>query len=120
MSRYRILVVEDDGALAGMYRMSLRMAGFDVELATDGVSALRQIEMRPPDFIVLDLHLPTLGGDAVLEELAADPATADIPVAVVTGGDAPSTAVTQAVAVLRKPCAVGELLVTIERELRVA
>lgn len=120
MAHYRILVVEDDRALSGMYRTSLRMAGFDVGLATDGVSALRQIDEQPPDLIVLDLHLPRLGGEAILEELAAHPHTAAIPVVVVTGEEALSAAVAQADAILRKPCDVGELLVAIEHQLRVA
>jgi two-component system, OmpR family, response regulator len=46
-----MLVVEDDAALATMYRTALRLAGFDVHAASDGVSALRMLEGIAPDLI---------------------------------------------------------------------
>jgi DNA-binding response OmpR family regulator len=114
--RRRILVVEDDAALASMYRSALRFAGFDVQLATDGMSALWAIDQATPDLVVLDLHLPRLRGEAILSELSANPALQHIPVVVVTGSDA-QAAVAQASAILRKPCAPDTLLAVIEEHL---
>jgi CheY-like chemotaxis protein len=115
--RRRILVVEDDVALATMYRSALRFAGFHVRLAHDGVSALMQIDEETPDVVVLDLHLPSLGGEAILTELAANPRTAHVPVIVVSGADAQAAMVAQATAFLAKPCAPDRLLSVIERHL---
>jgi DNA-binding response OmpR family regulator len=110
-------VVEDDAGLATMYRASLRFAGFDVDLAHDGVSALMLIEQQTPDLVVLDLHLPRLGGEAILSELAATPATSEVPVIIVSGAEAQAALVAQARAFLPKPCAPDRLLSTIERHL---
>jgi DNA-binding response OmpR family regulator len=110
----RILVVEDDVSLATMYRALLRLAGFDVDGTADGVAALRYLDQAQPDLVVLDLHLPGVRGEAVLAEVAANPALHHIPVIVVTGSDA-RMAVAQAVAILNKPCDPSRLLSAVER-----
>jgi DNA-binding response OmpR family regulator len=112
--RRRVLVVEDDRALADMYRTALRFSGFDVDGATDGVSALRLIDQSVPDVVVLDLHLPRLRGEAILQEITNRADLCDIPVIIVTGAD-PSPAVAQAAAILRKPCPPDRLLSIIDR-----
>ena len=119
VKRMRILVVEDDTALANMYRASLRLAGFDAATAHDGFTALSSIDADRPDLIVLDLHLPCVHGAAILEDLAARPETATIPVVIVTGSDI-TAAVAQAKAVLRKPCDPELLLAAVEHTLRAA
>ena len=117
--RRRILVVEDDIALATMYRSALRFAGFEVWIASDGVSALTRMDMDVPDLVVLDLHLPILRGEAILQEIAAAPHLRHIPVVVVTGDDA-KMAIAQATAILRKPCAPDRLLSVITAHLHPA
>ncbi|MGE0444712.1 MAG: response regulator [Vicinamibacterales bacterium] len=117
MKRHRILVVEDDVELANMYRAALRFAGFEVHTARDGLTALQALDADRPDLVVLDLRLPTIRGEAVLEEIAASDNPASPPVIVVTGGD-PSRAVAQASAVLRKPCSPDLLITAIEHRLR--
>jgi two-component system, sensor histidine kinase and response regulator len=112
----RILVVEDDVALATMYRALLRLAGFDVDVTADGFAALRYLDQAPPDLVVLDLHLPGVPGETVLAEFAASPALHHVPVVVVTGSDA-RTAVARAAAILNKPCDPSRLVSTVERHL---
>ena len=56
MSKRRILVVEDDCALASQYRSALAFAGFDVDVASDGLSALENIEGRGLVLIGADLR----------------------------------------------------------------
>jgi DNA-binding response OmpR family regulator len=114
--RTHILVVEDDAGLAAMYRTLFRFAGFEVHVTTEGMAALRHVDQSPPDLIVLDLHLPGLGGEAILSEIAASPSLNHIPVIVVTGGDA-KAAIAQATAILRKPCDPGRLLTLVEHHL---
>jgi two-component system phosphate regulon response regulator PhoB len=62
----------------------LERDGFDVSEARDGVEALDQADRNAPDIIVLDLNLPGLPGYDVLKRLRAHPATARIPVVVLT------------------------------------
>jgi CheY-like chemotaxis protein len=79
------LVVEDDPDLRTVYRTALRGAGFVVFAVDDGIDALQYVEQTMPAAVVLDLGLPRLDGRDVQRELASDPATARIPIVVVTG-----------------------------------
>ncbi|NOK03167.1 response regulator transcription factor [Myxococcus xanthus] len=63
----RILVVEDDAPIAAGIVRGLKLAGFQVVLATDGVLALEMAEREHPDLVVLDLNLPGQDGFALLE-----------------------------------------------------
>jgi CheY-like chemotaxis protein len=65
-------------------RMLLEPEGFVVLEATDGNSALEAIRRDPPEVVLLDLGIPGLNGVEVLARLKADPATASVPVIVVT------------------------------------
>jgi DNA-binding response OmpR family regulator len=116
MAKRRILVVEDDHLLANMYRAALCIAGFDVDVAGDGLTALEDIDTDHPDLVVLDLNLPQLGGDRILSEVAATPDTCDIPVIVVTGADHVTTT-GHVSAILRKPCDPGELVALVRQAL---
>ena len=66
-----ILIVEDDHDIATTLRDRLEMLGFDIETAYDGLSALQTLERARPDLMLLDLHLPSLSGLEVLEQVAA-------------------------------------------------
>jgi DNA-binding response OmpR family regulator len=115
-TRHRILIVEDDDACAAMYRRALRFSGFDVDVAADGLTALVTLEQRRPDLVVLDLSLPHLDGRSVLTEISARPDLHDIPVVIVTGTDA-KFAVSEAAAVLRKPCDPDRLVEVVAHQL---
>jgi DNA-binding response OmpR family regulator len=65
----RVLVVEDDDEIALALQRSLRMEGYDVRLAEDGVDALDQAHAFLPDVVLLDLGLPKLDGIEVAKEL---------------------------------------------------
>lgn len=64
-----ILVVDDDPRLREVVRYTLVRAGFAVREAGDGQGALRAVELREPDLIVLDVLMPELDGIAVCREL---------------------------------------------------
>jgi CheY-like chemotaxis protein len=117
--RFRILVVEDDTTLASMYRSALRLAGYQVAVTSNGVTALWHIDQSPPDLIVLDLHLPGVRGDVILSEIAARSDLSHIPVVVVTGSDT-QLVVAQANAILRKPVDVIRLVSVVEQHLEPA
>ena len=78
----RVLVVEDDEAIADVLRRSLRGEGHEVRSAADGVEALRATEEFTPDLILLDLGLPRLDGIEVLKRIRAD--SSDVPILILT------------------------------------
>ena len=65
----RVLVVDDDRALARALAINLRARGYDVDVALTGADALAAASARPPDLVVLDLGLPDLDGQEVLAGL---------------------------------------------------
>jgi CheY-like chemotaxis protein len=80
----RVLVIEDDGTLAQMYRTKLERDGYTVQVAGDGVAALTLIEEWRPDLIFLDIRLPRMDGMMFLERLRQAEQTRNIPVVIVS------------------------------------
>src|SRR5947209_18276912 len=80
----RVLVVEDDEEIAGVLRRSLRLEGYEVKLADDGVAALEQSSVFEPDAVILDLGLPRLDGVEVARRLRAG---GDVPILMLTARD---------------------------------
>jgi DNA-binding response OmpR family regulator len=68
-SKSRILVVEDEKHIAEGIRLNLSLLGYDVAIATDGVTALQQWKVWRPDLIVLDIMLPGIDGFSVLQSI---------------------------------------------------
>ena len=83
-SKPRVLVVEDDTEIAGVLRRSLRLEGYEVKLAEDGVAALEESSVFEPDAVVLDLGLPRLDGVEVAKKLRSD---GDVPILMLTARD---------------------------------
>ena len=80
----KVLLVDDEDMLRKVMKDLLERDGYHVVEARDGVEALDQVDRHAPDIIVLDLNLPGLDGYGVLSHLRSRPATADIPVVVLT------------------------------------
>jgi DNA-binding response OmpR family regulator len=80
----RVLFVEDDPAVAQMYKLKLELDGYAVTVAPDGEAGLKMAKESRPDMIFLDIRLPKMDGFAVLEELRADADTKDIPVVILS------------------------------------
>jgi type II secretory ATPase GspE/PulE/Tfp pilus assembly ATPase PilB-like protein/CheY-like chemotaxis protein len=80
----KVLLVDDEDSLRRVMKDLLEREGYIVSEARDGVQALDQVDRTGPDVIVLDLNLPGLDGYGVLSHLRSRPATADIPVVVLT------------------------------------
>jgi DNA-binding response OmpR family regulator len=79
-----ILVVEDETDLAELIVFNLRREGYTCNQVGDGVSALQEIQRKPPSLVVLDRMLPGMSGDEVLAELKRTPKTASIPTIMLT------------------------------------
>jgi DNA-binding response OmpR family regulator len=82
----RVLVVEDDEEIAQVLQRSLRMEGYEVKLAADGVRGLEEAHAFLPDLIVLDLGLPRLDGVDVAKRLRED--GDEVPILMLTARDA--------------------------------
>jgi|NGEPerStandDraft_6_1074524.scaffolds.fasta_scaffold65425_2 DNA-binding response OmpR family regulator len=82
----RVLVVEDDDAIAQVLMRSLRMEGYEVRVAEDGTAALEQAHGFLPDLVVLDLGLPGIDGIEVAKELRRQ--SDDVPILILTARDA--------------------------------
>ncbi|MDO8500149.1 MAG: response regulator [bacterium] len=80
----KILFIEDEPALQKALGDFLKMGGFDVVFAADGVSGIEIAKKNKPDMILLDLILPKKNGFEVLSELKSDSKTDMIPVVVLT------------------------------------
>lgn len=109
--------MEDDDELRRLYRQALALAGYEVREARGGFEALRHLDNRPPDVVVLDLMMPGVDGFTVRNELAAQAHTRDIPIVVITG----STEDLQWLdvrCVLRKPAPPDQVVEAVGRCLR--
>jgi DNA-binding NtrC family response regulator len=82
-ARRRVLLAEDEPALASFYCRALRDADFDVDLVTDGAQALKCLQERQYAVLVTDVHMPQMTGIELLREVHAR--YPEIPVVVMTG-----------------------------------
>ncbi|UTP32547.1 response regulator transcription factor [Streptomyces rapamycinicus] len=85
-SPVRVLVVDDESALADLLSMALRYEGWEVRTAGDGAEAIRITRELRPDAVVLDIMLPDMDGLAVLGRLRRE--LPDVPVLFLTARDA--------------------------------
>jgi two-component system, OmpR family, phosphate regulon response regulator PhoB len=79
-----VLVVDDEDDILLLCRVNLEFEGYRVESASSGVEGLRLAREINPSVVLLDVMMPSMDGWHVLEALKADPATADIPVVMLT------------------------------------
>jgi two-component system phosphate regulon response regulator PhoB len=82
--RKRILVVEDERDLAEILAYNLQKSGYQITVAFDGRQALDRVSIELPDLILLDVMIPEMSGIEVAGRLRASPATAGIPVIMLT------------------------------------
>lgn len=75
-----MLVVDDDPLVVKLLQMNLEMEGYTVITAADGQAGLLRIQDDRPDLVVCDVMMPRMDGLEVTRRAKADPATADIPI----------------------------------------
>jgi CheY-like chemotaxis protein len=83
----RILVIDDQRTNAEMVSGLLRNLGYEVELAADGETGLEMVRSRPPDLVISDILMPRMDGYELCRRMRASPATALLPVILVTSAD---------------------------------
>ncbi len=113
-----ILVVDDDENIRDVLGMILRAKGHKVGEATDGVDALKYLRSRPlPELVLLDMMMPRLDGQAVVEAMRRDPMLATVPVVVLSGHQAAHEQAERlgVAGCLVKPVELSELLETVRQ-----
>jgi CheY-like chemotaxis protein len=107
-ARFRVLIVDDDEDTRELFAWCMRAAGWVVEVAKNGAQALLVALVPQPDVIVMDLHMPVLGGLDAIRRLKRDEATKHVPVVACTALDQRSSEMEARAAgcdeFLAKPC----------------
>jgi len=80
----KILVVDDEEDMLELVSFNLRLHGYEVELASTGLDALTKARKFQPDLMILDLMLDGMDGYSICEILRAQPATATLPIIMLT------------------------------------
>ena len=83
-NKLKVLIVDDDSFLSGIYSTKLDLEGFQVVTARDGEEGLKLAAEEKPAIILLDVLMPKLDGFETLKRLKIDAATKDIPVIMLT------------------------------------
>jgi len=80
----RILVIDDDQAIAELVKINLELLGHVVTTANDGIKGLALSQQQRPDLVVLDVMMPDLDGYTVAQRLRQNPVTNSIPILMLT------------------------------------
>lgn len=80
----KILLIDDDEALSTVFGTALQKGGFEVSTANNGHDGIEKAKAEKPSMILLDQVLPDIKGNDALKILKTDPATKDIPVALLS------------------------------------
>jgi two-component system phosphate regulon response regulator PhoB len=118
----RILIVEDEPAIAELIAINLRHAGFEVTIAGDAEQAQASLDQVLPHLVILDWMLPGTSGHALAREWRAAPRTRELPIIMLTAraeeADKVSGLDAGADDYLTKPFSINELLARIRALLR--
>src|ERR1700722_16386490 len=90
-TRPRVLVVDDEASIRDLLAKTLALAEYDVDVASDGRSALERMRLYPYDLLIADLKMPGMDGLTVIRE--AKRYKADLPVIIITGFSTESSAI---------------------------
>lgn len=89
----KIVIVEDNASLADIYKTRLELLGYTCFLAYNGITGLYFIQQEHPDLVLLDLMVPDIAGDQILQKMRASTWGKDIPVFIISNlneADAPT------------------------------
>ncbi len=127
-AKQRILVVDDDRDIAEWLNQLLKLQGYLVSKAYDGLDALEQITKEIPDLILMDLMMPKMDGQTAIRKLCTTDATCSIPVIVLSANPPRGKAAAremfgsgadQVQMILQKPAPMMDLVAEVKRCLAV-
>ncbi len=84
MNKKKVLVIEDDKSMQGIYKTKLQQEGYEVIQALDGEEGVKKSKTEKPDLIILDLILPKIDGFEVLKKIKANKKTSGISVIILS------------------------------------
>jgi CheY-like chemotaxis protein len=116
----KILVVEDDDSMRDLLRMHLAAAGYDVQVAEDGIAAGYAVLQSTPDLILCDIEMPNMDGFQFVAALREDKSLPKIPVIFLTSQEEGDSRARElgACAFLTKPVLADWLLTEVRRALQ--
>lgn len=110
------LIIEDDRDIAALFRHVLDIAGYQTEIVLNGSEAVRRLDLIRPDVILLDLHLPGVAGEKILEQIRSDNRLKRVPTVVVTAfSEDANTLPVEPDLVLLKPVNLDQLTTLVQR-----
>jgi len=80
----KILIVDDEQAIAQLFEQALKQAGYEVVISSNGKDGVEKATSEKPDLILLDQILPDINGNQVLQKLKSQDETKSIPVAIIS------------------------------------
>jgi len=111
-----VLVVDDDSGIRDSLAACLEAEGFRVATAANGAIGLEEVQVARPDVVIVDLIMPVMNGQQFVARLREDPATAGLPVVLMTGATPrPGLPLPVADALLPKPFELDELVAVVRR-----
>ncbi len=120
----KVLVIDDERALAELLQVNLELEGFVVSKAFSGIEGLNKLPTEKPDIIMLDVRMPGLDGFEICQRLKTDPVTKDIPVILVSAfaqqTDIQKGLDAGAADYIKKPFDVVQVVQTIKKILNIA
>ena len=84
MEKKKVLIVEDEATIAKLVAYIIAEMGAEADIAHNGAEALQKIAKSKPDMLIVDLLMPIMSGEELIQEVQADPDLADIPIALLT------------------------------------
>lgn len=82
--KYKVAIVEDETAIRELYKAKLDLCGYEVKVAHNGREGLQVIESFRPDLVLLDIRMPEMNGDEMLQRLRETEWGANIRVVILT------------------------------------
>ncbi|MGD2143730.1 MAG: response regulator [Anaerolineae bacterium] len=110
MNNQLAMIIEDNEDLAIIFGEALQAAGFETGIIQDGETARMQLETSVPTVVILDLHLPRVSGEDILEQIRTDKRLAETRVIIATADPRMADMLKdRADLVLLKPISFGQL-----------
>jgi UDP-glucose 4-epimerase len=120
----RILLVDDDPVILKVYRKRLLDAGFHVDIASDGLGAMKLLHAAPPDILVVDVMMPKFNGLEVLKFLQSQETLNEVRIIILSnmyfGGEQREAATTEADKTIQKSACTPAILVAAVNEVLAA